>query len=70
MVLQIAIDSLKCILLNILFLIQAKIHLSLFLMGQIDNKSSFVQAMAWHRMGDNPLPESMITQSTNAYMQF
>ena len=66
---QIAVDIFKCIFLNILFLIKAKFHLSLFLRGPIDNKSSFVQVMAWPRTGDRPLPEPMMTQSTNAYMQ-
>ena len=37
--------------------------------GPIDNKSALVQAMAWRRTGDKPLPESMLTQFTDAYMQ-
>ena len=30
--------------------------------GPIDYKSALVQAMAWHRTGEKPLPESMLTQ--------
>ena len=35
--------------------------------GSIDNKSSLVQVMAWHRTGDKPLPEPMQTQFTDIY---
>ena len=35
----------------------------------IDNKPALVQVMAWHRTGDKPLPEPMLTQSTDAYMR-
>ena len=35
----------------------------------IDNKPALVQAMAWRRTGDKPLPEPVITQFTDAYMQ-
>ena len=34
---------------------------------QLGNKSSFVQVMAWHRTGAKPLPEPMVTWSTDAY---
>ena len=27
----------------------------------IDNKTALVQVMAWHRIGDKPLPEPMLT---------
>ena len=30
--------------------------------GPIDYKSELVQVMAWHRTGEKPLPESMLTQ--------
>ena len=36
--------------------------------GPIDNKSTLVQVMVWRRTGDKPLPESMLTQFTYAYM--
>ena len=37
--------------------------------GPIDNKAALVQVVAWHRTGDKPLPESMFTQFTDAYMR-
>ena len=36
--------------------------------GLIDNTSALVQVMAWHRIGDKPLPEPMLTHFTDAYM--
>ena len=30
--------------------------------GPIDYKSALVQVVAWHRTGEKPLPESMLTQ--------
>ena len=33
----------------------------------LGNKSSFVQVMAWHRTGAKPLPEPMVTWSTDTY---
>ena len=35
----------------------------------IDYKSALVQVMAWHQTGEKPLPESMVTKFTNAYIQ-
>ena len=35
----------------------------------IDNRPALVQVMAWRRRGDKPLPEPMLTQFTDAYMQ-
>ena len=35
----------------------------------IDNKSTLVQVMAWLQTGDKPLPETMLTQFTDAYMR-
>ena len=37
--------------------------------GPIDYKSALVQVMAWHRTGEKPLPESMLTQLTDAYIR-
>ena len=37
--------------------------------GPIDYKSALVQVMAWHRTGEKPLPESMLTQFTDAYIR-
>ena len=33
----------------------------------IGNKAALVQVMDWRRTGDKPLPESMLTQFTDAY---
>ena len=33
--------------------------------GPTDNKSVLVQVMAWHRTGNMPLPEPMLTQFTD-----
>ena len=35
----------------------------------IDNKPALVQVMAWRLFGAKPLPESMMTQFTDAYMR-
>ena len=37
--------------------------------GSIDKKPALVQVMAWRRTGDKPLPETMLTQFTDAYMR-
>ena len=37
--------------------------------GPIDYKSALVQVVAWHRTGEKPLPESKLTQFTNAYIR-
>ena len=38
------------------------------LKGETDNKSSLVKAMAWCKIGDNPLHEQTKTPSNVAYM--
>ena len=35
----------------------------------VDSKSALVQVMAWRRKGNKPLTESMLTQSSDAYMR-
>ena len=37
--------------------------------GPVDNKWALAQVMAWHRKGHKPLPEPMLIQFTDAYMQ-
>ena len=37
--------------------------------GPIDYKSALVQVVAWHRTGEKPLPESVLTQFTDAYIR-
>ena len=44
-----------------------QISLKLFRSSPIDNKPALVQVMAWHLIGDKPLPEPMMTQFTDAY---
>ena len=36
--------------------------------GPIDNNWALVQIMAWHRIGDKPLSEPVLTWFTDAYM--
>ena len=57
----------KCISLNENDRIQIQISLKLVPKSPIDNKPALVQAMAWHRTGDKPLPEPMMTQFTDSY---
>ena len=64
-------DFFKCIFMNesffcILISISPK---SFFPVHPIDNKSEWVQVMAWCRTGDKPLPEPKLTQITDAYVQ-
>ena len=37
--------------------------------GPIGNKSALIQAVAWCPTGNKPLPEAMLAQFTDAYMQ-
>ena len=62
-------DIFKCNLLNENDKILIQISLKLVPSSPIDNKSAFVQVMAWRRTGDKPLPEQMMTQFTDAYMR-
>ena len=59
----------KCIFLNENIRMLIQISLKFVPKGPIDNKSALVQVMAWRRTGDKPLPETMMTQFTDAYMQ-
>ena len=61
-------DIFKCFLLNENAKILIQISLKLVPSSPIDNKSAFVQVMAWRRTGDKPLPEQMMTQFIDAYM--
>ena len=51
----------KCILI--------KISLKFVPYGPIDNNPALAKIIAWRRIGDNPLSESMLTQFTEAYMR-
>ena len=59
----------KLIFLNENGRIPIQISLKLGHMSPINNKPALVQVMAWHRTGDKPLPEPMLTQFTNEYMR-
>ena len=47
--------------------IPIQISLNFVSESPIDNNPSLVQIMAWHRTGDKPLSEPMLTQFTDAY---
>ena len=49
--------------------ISIKISLKFVPKGPIDYKSALVQVMAWYRTDEKPLPESMLTQFTDAYIR-
>ena len=49
------------------FCISIQISLKLVPKRLIDNMSALVQGMARRRSGDKPLPEPLMTQSTDAY---
>ena len=50
------------------FCILIQISLKFVPKGPIDSKSALVQVVAWCWTGDKPLPESVLTQLTDAYM--
>ena len=58
----------KCIFLNENDRIVIQISLKFVPRSPINNKSALVQVMAWHQTGNNPLPEPLMTQFTDAYM--
>ena len=60
----------KCIFKSKKFCISSQISLKFVPKGPIDNRSALVQVMACRLTGDKPLPEPMLTQFTDAYMQY
>ena len=62
-------DIFKCIFLNEKVRISIKSSMKFVPDGPIDNESALLQAMAWRRTGDKPLPEPTLTQFTDAYMR-
>ena len=62
-------DSFKCIFLIEKVWILIHISLKKFLNDPINNISTLVQIMAWHRAGDKPLSEPMMAYMTDAYMR-
>ena len=59
----------KCIFLIENDRIQIQISKKFVPRSPIDNKPAWVQVMAWRRIGNKPLPEPMMAQFTDAYMQ-
>ena len=53
---------------NVWILISTSLKSVPKLKGTIDNNWASVRVMAWHRTGDKPLSESMLTQFPDAYM--
>ena len=62
-------DILERIFLNKNGRISIQISLKFVPKSPIDNKPALVQVMAWHRTGDKPLPEPMMTQFIDAYIR-
>ena len=61
-------NNLICIFLTENDRIPIRISLKFVPRSSIDNKPAFVQVMAWHRRGDKPLTELVLTQFIDAYM--
>ena len=59
----------KWIFVNEKFCISIHILLKFVPLGSIDYKSSLFQVLAWPWTGDKSLPEPMLIQFTDAYMQ-
>ena len=68
MVAILADDNFKYIFFNEDYIIPIRISLKFVPRSTIDNKPELVQVMAWHRRGDKPLPEPMLTQFIDTYM--
>ena len=65
----VADDIFKCIFWNENDTIPIQISLKFVPRNPIDNKPVLLQAMAWRRTGDKPLPEPMLAQFADAYMR-
>ena len=61
-------DISKCIFLNENDRIPIQISLKFVPRSPIDNKPVLVQAVAWRRIGDKPLPELMMVHFIDVYM--
>ena len=61
-------DIFKCIFVNENVWILIIISLKFVPKGLINNIPALVQIMAWHRTGDKPLSEPMMTQFNDAYL--
>ena len=65
----VADDIFKCIFLNENDGIAIKMSLKCVPRSPIDNKPALVQAMAWCRAGDKPLPEPVLAQFLDVYIR-
>ena len=61
-------DIFRCIFMNEKFCILIKISLKFFPKVPINNIPALVQIMIWHRQGNKPLSEPVMTKFTYAYM--
>ena len=61
-------DIFECIFLNENDRISIQISLKFVPRSPIDNKKALIQVMAWHQIGDKPIPEPTVTQFTDAYI--
>ena len=62
-------DTLRCIFMNEKFCMLIEISFKLVPKGPFDNNPALVQVMAWHRIGNKPLSEPVLTRFTEAYMR-
>ena len=51
------------------FCISIQISMMFAPRGPVDNKPALIQVMAWRLIGAKPLPEQMLIQFIDAYMQ-
>ena len=61
-------NNFKCIFFNENDGIPIRISMKFVPRVPIDNRPALVQVMAWHRTGDKPLPETMLTQFNDAFL--
>ena len=66
---HLANDIFKCIFLNEKFCILIKISLKFVPEGPIDSNQALDKTMAWHRIGNKPLSEPMLSSFTDTYMR-
>ena len=62
-------NNFGCIFLNENDRIPIPISLKFVPKSPTDNKAALVQVMAWRWTGDKPLPETVLTQFTDAYIR-
>ena len=61
-------DNFGCIFLNENNRVRIRISPKVVPRSSINNTPALFQAMAWHRTGDKPLPEPVLTQFTDVYI--